>query len=246
MRTIVISDIHGYPELIENALKHAAFRPGEDRFVFAGDFLDGGPGVGRALELLDELADVVLFGNHELAAMFGLEISPQDPESFGYGDTLVERACDFDGRWKLACAEQGVLVTHAGVSGAFEQLWVESGRDTERFANALSSELRVALGRLGVGTFTEGEIEPLLGMEGPLWWRPFLPGNAAPLLGITQVCGHTPRELYTDDGVEALEILGIHLVAPPIEPPGPAGFVKLFRYGVIEDGVVRVEDGEVE
>src|SRR5512139_3273902 len=99
MRTIVISDIHGYPELIEHALEHAGFRPGEDRFVFAGDFMDGGPGVDRAFELIEERADVVLLGNHELAAMIGMEIMPQNPHAFDYADRLIERMLDLEGKF---------------------------------------------------------------------------------------------------------------------------------------------------
>ena len=244
MRTIVISDIHGYPELIETALEHVGFRPGEDRFIFAGDFLDGGPGAARAFELIEELADVILLGNHELAAMFHMEISPQEPDAFDYSERLVDRVLDYDGRWKLACAEQGVLVTHAGVSDLFAPEWAAAGDDVTRFAAALNSELRVLLGRLALGTFDEDELEPLLGPDGPLWWRPFMYGNAAPLTGLKQVCGHTPRELYTDEGLRALEVLDIHLVAPLVHERDPRPVAGRYRYGVIEDGEVTVESGE--
>ena len=40
MRTFVISDIHGYPHLISNALDHGGFEPGRDAFVFAGDAVE--------------------------------------------------------------------------------------------------------------------------------------------------------------------------------------------------------------
>lgn len=244
MRTIVISDVHGWPALVENALEHAGFRPRVDRFIFAGDLLDGGPDSACALDLIEDLANVVLPGNHELAAMFGLSISPQDPGSRQYADLFVERLLDFGGHWRLAVAEQNVLVTHAGVSDAYASAWESAGRDVERFADALSSDLRVALGRLGVGTLESAdELEPLLGLDGPLWWRPFWPGNSAPLEGVTQMCGHTPVESYTPGGIAALDLLGIHLIAP--STAWDEGRVaRSYRYGVIENGKVRVVSGE--
>lgn len=253
MRTIVISDIHGYPELIEHALEHAQFRHGEDRFIFAGDFMDGGPGAERALEIIEELADVVLLGNHEMAAMFGMEIHPQNEDSFGFADRLTERMLDLDGsfgeRWKLACEEQGVLVSHSCFSAAFAPEFEESGRDLKVFAERLNSEFRVVLARAGLGKLVDSD-EPaamrLLGADGPLWYRPFYMGPEPPLQGLVQVVGHTAPELYSPQQLAILDAFGIYLIAPDMRDAewgeaDPYWLEHAYRYGVIEDGVVRVE-----
>jgi hypothetical protein len=64
MRTFVIGDCHGYPELIINVLRdvrsrYGTLRAGSDRLVFVGDFLDRGPyeGARQCLTLIEALAD---------------------------------------------------------------------------------------------------------------------------------------------------------------------------------------------
>jgi predicted phosphodiesterase len=52
-RTIVLSDAHGYPELIRNALAHSGFVAGVDRLVYAGDFVDRGDRPQECLDLID-------------------------------------------------------------------------------------------------------------------------------------------------------------------------------------------------
>jgi hypothetical protein len=253
MRTIVISDIHGYPELIEHALEHSGFRPGEDRFVFAGDFMDGGPGVERALQLIEELADVILLGNHEMAAMFGMEIMPQDPHAFDYAGRLSERMLDLSGkygeRWKILAEEQGVLVSHSCISEEFAPEWDESGHDLTRFAERLNSEFRVVIARAGLGKLEaadEEEAMRLLGPDGPLWYRPLWGFQKSPLPGLVQVVGHTPPEAYESAGVALLESQGVHLIAPDVSEaewgePDAHWLEHAYRYGVIEDGRVRVK-----
>jgi hypothetical protein len=261
MRTIVVSDVHGYPELIENALAHAGFRKGEDRLIFAGDFLDGGPGAERAFELIEELADVALIGNHELAAMLGEHIQPQDESSFGFADRLVGRVLgtgsgDSEGsngagraNWRLVTAEQGVLVAHSCVSREFLPEFEATGGDLDAFAERLNVEFRELAGAVASRPLADSADiweRRLFGMEGPLWYRPFIYGRNPPLEGIVQIVGHTAPELYPPSALRKLELLGIHLVAPdPREmewgDADPDWLARAYRYGVIEDGTVRVE-----
>src|SRR5665811_2104756 len=72
-RTFVISDAHGYPELITAALEHGGFRPGTDAFVYAGDFVDRGPDVQGCLEVIETQATEVLVGNHEHLGRLALD-----------------------------------------------------------------------------------------------------------------------------------------------------------------------------
>ena len=113
-RTIVLSDAHGYPSLIEDALAHACFEPARDRLIFAGDLVDRGLDSARCLELIESAAETALFGNHDVCAMLG---SPLEPTVGGddLSGPLVERFRG-DRRWRFAAAVGGVLVTHAGLS----------------------------------------------------------------------------------------------------------------------------------
>ncbi len=90
-RTFVISDVHGYPELIENALDHGGFRAGVDEFIYAGDFVDRGPDADGCLRLLERYATRILVGNHELAVLLGFPLFEQTPESKRLRQTLLDR-----------------------------------------------------------------------------------------------------------------------------------------------------------
>ena len=39
--TLVVSDVHAFPEFLENAVRRSGFRAGVDHLVFAGDLLGG-------------------------------------------------------------------------------------------------------------------------------------------------------------------------------------------------------------
>ena len=71
MRTIVFSDVHGEPELIRRVLDHSAYRPGDDRLIFAGDAIEVGRDSAGCLDLLAEIGAECLVGNHEYAAFVG-------------------------------------------------------------------------------------------------------------------------------------------------------------------------------
>ncbi len=247
MRTIVISDVHGHPGLIERALVHANFQKGVDRFVFAGDFLDGGPDPERAFELVDQLADVALFGNHEAAAMIGQEIEPQDENVFElFTDRLVQRAIDkkgvFGGRWRLATAEQGYLICHSCLSTLFSADYDFAEGDVERLAELVSVEFRDLMRVWEKKGFTQGDpqMQRFLGPEGPLWYRPFWIGDARPLPGIEQIIGHTPPEIYQGRSQAMMGAAGLHLVAPNVHGATQEWLANAYRYGLIEDGRVRV------
>ena len=91
-RTLVISDAHGYPELIRNALRHGGFRAGEDALVYAGDFVHRGPAAGECVEIVEacgrlvasaidpDPGDVVVpWGNHDVAVLLGTFTYPNSP-----------------------------------------------------------------------------------------------------------------------------------------------------------------------
>jgi len=207
MRTIVIADCHGSPHLITNALEHANYQIGEDRLIFAGDFLDIGPDPRICWALLVMNHAEMLLGNHEVAILLKRFIGPQDEVSWSFYDDLVAMRSQF----KVAAEQDGILITHAGLSVKY----------VDEFAGLAPKEIADELNKW--------DLDVLWDNNGPIWFRP---KNKAQVYPIEQVCGHTPPEY-----LKPINIL--HM----IDPYTKKGFDgKRYRYAVIEDGKVRVED----
>ena len=233
MRTFVVSDAHGYPELIQNALEHGGFRPGEDGFVYAGDLLDRGPDPEGCLELVERLATEVLFGNHEAAVLLGFPVFPQDPASRRFRLLFADkmfRPCLVP--WKVATCVERVLITHAGASRAWAHVFEQECQgDPQLLADHLNEafleEVLQAIER-GARDWDETGV---LGWEGPLWYRPGGPGGTH-LPGCTQIAGHTPALGHE-------EASGLYLIDPDVRCG--LGDPGRFRYALIEEGRVTVE-----
>jgi hypothetical protein len=237
VRTIVFSDVHGEPDIIGAVVAHSGFDAGVDRLIFAGDAIEIGRDSLRCLDLLDELGAECLAGNHEWGAFTGRPI-----EGARLDPVLVRRVKQSitSARWRLATTADGVLVTHAGVGQRF---WLGSGSGdggtAELIAQVLNGEFE---GAVASRSRKKGSV---VGYSGPLWWRPGYDGE--PLAGVTQVAGHTPPETIGEIGsAEHWAENGLYLIDPFVrgwrlrgfEPPAP------IRYAVVEDGAVRVVDGE--
>lgn len=235
-RTIVVSDLHGDNALLERVLEHASFA-GDDRLVVAGDMID--VGCDDVVSAVSGLGATVLVGNHEVAAAMGLRISPQDPRSLERGPEFAELMTS--GRWSLATAVDGWLVTHAGVSVALEHVIALHDRDPHRIATALNelfvAEVQRAMQNPPV-TPDDLDSYQLLGSEaGPLWFRPFDLTRVP--RGLRQIVGHTPPELLSKAQLRELDTHGWRL----IEPGHRAGQQAAVRYAVIEDGEAHVVEG---
>ena len=231
MRTFVVSDAHGCPELILNALGHGRFELGQDAFVYAGDLLDRGPDAQGCIALVERYATEILLGNHDAAALFGFPVLPQNAESRGLRPYLRQKV--LDGGWKLATAVEGVLVTHAGVSQDYGDLFQhECGSDPARLAACLNARFEALVVR--EPPLRDWYDDPLLGDFGPLWFRPAPYTHLAPLPGCAQIAGHTLP-------LSRMEGTHFYMIDPTsfdcFDEPGR------YRYALIENGVVRVEDG---
>lgn len=235
MRTFVISDAHGYPELIQNALDYGGFRPGEDEFVYAGDLLDRGPDPEGCIELVDRFATEVLLGNHEIGVMLDFAVYPRTLESFACRRVVFDRVLNADpgSSWKAATCVEGVLVTHAGISSEYERAFREECQgDPSLLAAYLDQTLIAAIRHeLETGDWAE---DGILGDRGPTWFRPRPYSSLLPLSGLRQVVGHTPP-------MPEFEEAGFYMVDPcafmGMDDPGR------FRYAMIEDEEIRVEEG---
>ena len=236
MRTIVLSDVHGEPELIRRVLDHSAYRPGDDRLIFAGDAIEVGRDSAGCLDLLAEIGAECLVGNHEYAAFVGWPLEADDVEP-----SVADRVAQVleSGDWSLTAEADDVLITHAGVSQRYADEFENAGRrDVARFAAALNEEFAgaVTLGMMA----TEGVVDEF----GPLWYRP--DDGPRPLVGVVQVVGHTPPELIGGVGeAQRWSAQGFYLVDPNVRGWRGRGFGEPapIRYAVIEDGAVRVVQG---
>ena len=127
MRTLIIPDLHHCTDHAEHWL--AAQR--HERVVFLGDYFDNyGDDVGDARrtaiwlrDRIEKTDDIFLLGNHDIPYMF-----PRDPQLFCPGFTAAKargigeilRPAHWQ-RFRLAHAEQGWLMSHAG----FHPVWIK-------------------------------------------------------------------------------------------------------------------------
>ena len=65
VRTIVVGDVHGCLEELDELIRLVELRPGFDRLVFVGDLLDRGPDPVGSLRRARELGARSVLGNHE-------------------------------------------------------------------------------------------------------------------------------------------------------------------------------------
>lgn len=65
VRTIVVGDVHGCIEELDELVRLVQLRAGFDRLVFVGDLMDRGPDSIGVLRRVRELGGVSVLGNHE-------------------------------------------------------------------------------------------------------------------------------------------------------------------------------------
>ncbi len=241
-RTIVMSDPQGRPEVLERILECSGYERGTDRLVVAGDIVGTEPGGLRCVREVEDAGAEVLVGNHELAFARGETIDERDDEVDPELFRLVEERIR-SGDWQLATlVEPDIVVTHGGLSSAFEPLFAQVRCDIPTLVETLNQRWRSSLEE-GHGGAKWDWTELLTGPMGPLWWRPTDPQG--PLRGLAQIVGHTPREVLRDAALaRRLESQGFYLVDPFTRgwllrgSPDPAPC----RFAVVEHGRVRVEE----
>lgn len=66
MRTIVISDIHGYYQTFVSLLSFVGYNPSNDQLVLLGDYVDGGPASLEVVRMVHRLSQTTnVGGNHD-------------------------------------------------------------------------------------------------------------------------------------------------------------------------------------
>jgi hypothetical protein len=243
--TLVVSDVHAFPEFLENALRRSGFRAGVDHLVFAGDLLDRGGRPGVCLERLDELRAEMLIGDHDHATMLGYFIGEQSPASRGYRQTLLRR---FNrGALSLVTHVDGVLISHAGLSRAFAPDFAAVGHDPAHLVQLINEEFRRDLERQLSAGMQQPEPRTLDG-HSPMWLRVDDPdvGPERLLGGIEQLAGHTTPSVFRHWTEADFRAAGLYLIDPGSYGLGSHDHPRHYRYGVVRGGTVSVVAGTAD
>jgi len=119
-RTIVIGDVHGCYEELQDLLRAVKVRP-DDRLISVGDLICKGPDSRRVMEwaMAQPNLECVL-GNHELRFLNCRRrdvipnIKPTDLATYQQLGDKYEDAMRFIARWPLTVSGEGFTVVHAG------------------------------------------------------------------------------------------------------------------------------------
>jgi len=214
MRSVVIPDLHGHSEFLEQVL--LAY-PGR-RFVLLGDYVDRGPdspGVVRRVRELVEAGDAVaLVGNHDLMMMQALLDRNEEIREVWLANGGHDTVRQYHAQHDTPQAARRAMLLDAEWMRAHLQSWVVEG--DVLLAHAARPDL-ARPERLGY-----------------VWDRPG--GDVHPLpAGCTvSVHGHTPTQILLDD--DAPE--------PVVMDHGPLGVAWYIDVGVFFSGSLCVLDLE--
>jgi hypothetical protein len=236
MRTLVISDCHGQPHLIKNALKDSGYEIGVDRLIHAGDIIDVGDQGLECIALLIKNEAELLWGNHDAAVPLNKAIWPQNVYDTETRDKIVSISSMFT---MAAHVDEfpkhkvhNILITHAGISTDyyFQNIdplikMINSHLYTEDFPSTSTCLAHYLNTR---------KLRDLWEDNSPLWYRP--KPDDLPYKSIVQVVGHTPPA-WIEKSVGKLENFYV------IDPYSKEGFGgDRFRYVIIEDGKIKLVD----
>jgi hypothetical protein len=106
-RVIIIGDVHGCADELENLLKEVGYLRGKDILIFVGDLVRKGPDSKRVVKIARELNAVTVRGNHDQYAI-------EDPSnSLGLLDEDLEYLRNTP--LSLTIPQLDTLVVHAGI-----------------------------------------------------------------------------------------------------------------------------------
>lgn len=197
MRTIVVGDLHQKAELVLGSVDAAMAAKGAEEAVFLGDYCDewgSTPAHARSsLECLrgwaasraaDGFVIHLLIGNHDAGYLGGTPCSGAYRRGAAKVSAGLRRL-----PLEAACAVDGMLLTHAGLTTAWAEMNGIDARDARAAADGLNRMLRRAGGILELSSCGPGRGGP--GVPGPLWAdRRELALDAVP--GFSQIVGHSP------------------------------------------------------
>lgn len=118
-RTIIIGDVHGCKEELEELLNKLDYTAKKDRLIFVGDLINKGPDSLGVLEMVFSLKAEVVLGNHEFGFLRYLEDSSLVFDGFEKLKVQLEKTLNFWKSWFYQLPrfieDDDFLVVHAGV-----------------------------------------------------------------------------------------------------------------------------------
>ncbi|MBF0287085.1 MAG: metallophosphoesterase [SAR324 cluster bacterium] len=119
-RTIVIGDVHGCLEELEELLNQVQYASTKDRLIFAGDFINRGPCSLEVLEKIQSLRADAVMGNHELGFLKYLKDPSFVYDNFPLLKSQMGNRLLFWSHWlerlPLFIEEKEFIVVHAGLA----------------------------------------------------------------------------------------------------------------------------------
>ena len=119
-RTIVIGDVHGCYDELQDLLRELKVRP-DDRLISVGDLICKGPQSARVIAWAMEQKNLeCVLGNHELRFLNCRrrgaipDVKPTDLDTYRQFGDSYEDAMRYIARWPLTVSGEGFMVVHGG------------------------------------------------------------------------------------------------------------------------------------
>ena len=195
-KILVCGDVHCKKEVVDQALK--LYQENNcDKLIFIGDYTDDwNDTVDQNLEILDYLFHlkhimgdklVLLFGNHDISNWIGAEFKCSGFTNIKHEQLKFSyESAKYD--FKMAHAENGFLITHAGVCTPWLEFFLKATENKKIDDEYLTKPEKVA-DLLNQYQFKLSLFYP---EDSPLWLRPTEKVDYPPF---KQIVGHTPTAL---------------------------------------------------
>lgn len=195
-KILVCGDVHCKKEVVDQALK--LYQENNcDKLIFIGDYTDDwNDTVQQNLEILDYLFHlkhimgeklVLLFGNHDISNWIGAEFKCSGFTNIKHEQLKFSyESAKYD--FKMAHAENGFLITHAGVCTPWLEFFLKATENKKIDDEYLTKPEKVA-DLLNQYQFKLSLFYP---EDSPLWLRPTEKVDYPPF---KQIVGHTPTAL---------------------------------------------------
>lgn len=119
MRTIIIGDVHGCFDEVQDLLRKTGFTPTKDRLIFVGDLINKGPKSLEVLQFVRSNNYEAVMGNHELGFLKYLETGKTRHLGFETLAGEMQNAVEDWAQWIAALPpfieEKDFLVVHGGL-----------------------------------------------------------------------------------------------------------------------------------
>lgn len=234
-KILVCGDVHCKKEVVDQALK--LYQENNcDKLIFIGDYTDDwNDTVQQNLEILDYLFHlkhimgdklVLLFGNHDISNWIGGEFKcsgftniKHEQLKFSYESAKYY--------FKMAHAENGFLITHAGVCIPWLEFFLKATENKKLDDEYLTKPEKVA-GLLNQYQFKLSLFYP---EDSPLWLRPTEKVDYPPF---KQIVGHTPTALI-EKFRENIIYVDTHSTTPDGKRLGNGSFLLISPNGKTEE-----------